>query len=44
MRAKFLMAGVMLVAAGAAFAAGPALYKTQDCNKGVTQYDLDQCG
>jgi len=43
MRVKFLMAGVMLVAAGAASAAEPALYKTQDCNKGVTQYDLDQC-
>jgi uncharacterized protein YecT (DUF1311 family) len=32
-----------LVASGAAFAAGPALYKTQDCNMAVTQFDLNQC-
>ncbi len=43
MRTGLIVIGAVLLSAGASLAAGTALYKTQDCNKAVTQYDLDQC-
>lgn len=41
MRRIFL--AVALSAPSLAFAGAPALYTKQDCNKAITQYDLDQC-
>src|SRR5579863_5550579 len=39
----FVAVAAVLVSAGAAFAAGPALYKTQDCSKMSVQMELNQC-
>ena len=38
-----LLATCFLLAANAAFAQSAPVYKTQDCNKAVTQMDLNQC-
>ena len=43
MRGIFVGIAVVTAFAGAAFAAGGSLYKTEDCSKMMVQMDLNQC-